>query len=167
LSETIHTLIENLAIWQQSLIVFALSMFPVLDRIAIVAARAVGLPWYIALPVLIAGNITPIPFILLFIRKIFAFLRRFRIFGKIIDKLERHAAQKSDKVRRYQFFGLTLFVAIPLPLPGTGAWTGALVAVMMGTRFKHALIAIALGSVIFGVLATASVYGLLSLVTCA
>jgi uncharacterized membrane protein len=160
LFQSIEAFIEGLVLWQQALMVFTISLFPVLDRGAIPVAYAVGLPWQTALPVMIAGNIAPIPFLLLFIRKIFAFLRRFKPFGKIIEKLENHAEGKSDKVRKFQFFGLTLFVAIPLPLPGTGGWTAALIAVMMGTRVKHALLAIALGSVVLGAVMTVLTYGL-------
>jgi uncharacterized membrane protein len=160
MSEALEIFIESLNIWQQALAVFLLSVFPVLDRAAIPAAYAVGLPWQVALPVMIAGNVTPIPFLLLFIKKVFAFLRKYRPFGRWIKKLEDHAEKKSDKVRKFQFFGLTLFVAIPIPLPGTGAWTGALIAVMMGTRLKHALFAIALGSVILGAVMAVLTYGL-------
>jgi uncharacterized membrane protein len=160
LFETIETYIEGLGIWTQALMIFALALFPVLDRFAIPAAYAVGLPWQVALPVMVAGNIMPIPFLLLFIRKVFAFLRRFNPFGRWIEKLERHAGEKSDKVRRFQFFGLTLFVAVPIPLPGTGGWTAALIAVVMGTRFKHALLAISIGSVILGLIMTVLTYGL-------
>jgi uncharacterized membrane protein len=160
LFETIETFIESMVVWQQALMVFVISMFPVLDRAAIPAAYAVGLPWQVALPVMIAGNVAPIPFLLLFIRKIFAFLRRYSPFGRWIEKLEGHAERKSDKVRKFQFLGLTLFVAIPLPLPGTGGWTAALIAVMMGTRFKHALLAIFIGSVILGLVMTILTYGL-------
>jgi len=160
LFEHIEAYIESLAIWQQSLMVFFLSLFPVLDRFAVPAAYAVGLPWQTALPVMIAGNVMPIPFLLLFIKKVFAFLRKYRPFGGWIEKLENHAGKKSDKVKKYQFFGLTLFVAVPIPLPGTGAWTGALIAVMLGIRFKHALFAIFIGSVILGITMTVLTYGL-------
>jgi uncharacterized membrane protein len=140
---------------------FILSMPPVLDRAAIPAAYAVGLPWPVALPVAIAGNMFPVPFLLLFVRKVFTWLRKhIKPLGRFTEKLEAHAAKKSDSIRKYQFFGLILFVGVPLPIPGTGAWTGALIAVVMSMRLKHAVWAILCGSVMAMVILVALTYGL-------
>jgi uncharacterized membrane protein len=153
--------LRGLSPWQQALMTFILSMPPVLDRAAIPAAYAAGLAWTAALPAAVAGNMFPVPFLLLFINKVFAWLRRhIKPLGRFTEMLERHAEKKAVTVRRFQFFGLILFVGIPLPLPGTGAWTGALIAVVMGMRLKHAIWAIFFGSVAAMLILTVLAYGL-------
>jgi uncharacterized membrane protein len=146
--------------WQQALMTFLLSIPPVLDRAAIPAAYAAGLPWPVALPVSIMGNMLPVPFLLLFIKKVFAWLRKHTPFGKLTDTLEAHAEKKRGRIRKYQFFGLILFVGIPLPIPGTGAWTGALIAAGMNMRLKHAFWAILIGSVMAMLILVILTYGL-------
>ena len=78
-----------------------------------------------AIPICIIGNILPIPFILLFIKKIFQWMKKIKCFRGLIEKLENRAMGRSEKIQQYEFWGLVLFVGIPLP--GTGAWTGALI----------------------------------------
>jgi uncharacterized membrane protein len=159
--ENLIEFLRDLPPWRQTLMTFILSMPPVLDRAAIPAAYAVGLPWPAALPAAIAGNMLPVPFLLLFVRKVFAWLRRYiKPLGRWTERLEAHAEKKGVKIRRYQFIGLILFVGIPLPIPGTGAWTGALIAVVMNMRPKHAIIAIFCGSIMAMVLLVALTYGL-------
>ena len=107
------------------LIVFIISLFPVLElRGGLVAAKLLDVELVKAFIICYIGNMLPIPFILLFIRKIFQFLKRFEKIGKLIEKLEVRSLRKGDKVRKYSAWGLLLFVAVPLP--GTGGWTGAL-----------------------------------------
>ena len=96
-----------------------------------------------AIPICLVGNLIPIPFILLLIRPIFAWLRKTRLFRPLVEKLEKKAMSKSDRISRYEFWGLVLFVGIPLP--GTGAWTGALVASLLGIDWKKAFGAIVVG----------------------
>ena len=109
------------------LIAFIVSLLPVLElRGGLIAAKLMNIEFWKAFVICYVGNMLPIPFILLFIRKIFNFLKRFKKFEKLIDKLEARSLRKADKVKKYRLWGLFLFVAIPLP--GTGAWTGALVA---------------------------------------
>ena len=105
---------------------------------------ALGLPYYLAFPAAVAGNIIPAPFIIVYIRRIFQWKRR-RIprLNGMVDRLERKAHLKGEKVTRYQYLGLWLFVAIPLP--GTGAWTGALAAAFLEMRPRKALPAVILG----------------------
>lgn len=137
-------------LWGKILSTFLISMVPFIElRGAIPIAALHGLAPQIAFPVAIAGNLVPVPFIILFIRRIFAFLRRHvpRL-NSLVDRLEKKAASKKKKVEKGVFWGLFLLVAIPLP--GTGAWTGALVAAMMDMRLKRALPAIALGVVAAG-----------------
>ena len=108
-------------------VVFLISMFPILElRGGLLAASLLKVSAVQAIPICVIGNIIPIPFILLFIRQIFKWLKKVRIFRPIIVKLEEKAMGKSDQIRKYEFWGLVAFVGIPLP--GTGAWTGALIA---------------------------------------
>lgn len=141
------------------LIVFIISMMPVLElRGGLIAAKLLGLELIPSFIICYIGNILPIPFILLFIRKIFQFLRDKRGFSKVIQKLEIRSMRKSEKVKRYRTFGLLLFVAIPLP--GTGGWTGALIAALMDMRIKTSFPVIALGVLIAGVIVSLLAYAL-------
>lgn len=94
--------------------VFVISMIPILElRGGLLAASLLKIPAATAIPICIIGNIIPIPFILLFIRQIFKWLKKTRLFRGLIEKLENRAMGKSDKIRRYEFWGLLLFVGIP------------------------------------------------------
>ena len=142
-------------------IVFLISLLPVLElRGGLIAAKLLGLPVLRAFLICFAGNMLPIPFILLFIRRIFSFLKRFARVEHMIDKLEARSIRKADKVVKYRLWGLLLLVAIPLP--GTGAWTGALVAALLDIRMKHALLVIAVGVLIAGAIVGALMYGVFS-----
>ncbi len=144
------------------LTVFLLSMVPLLElRGAIVAGFAAGLPWYVSYIVSVIGNILPVPIILLFVRKVFGFMKsRGGKLEKIALWFERKGASKSDKVTRYATFGLFLFVAIPLP--GTGAWMGSLIAALMNMRFKHSIISVFLGILTAGLIMSLACYGIIS-----
>lgn len=136
------------------LIVFIISMCPILEcRGGLIAANLLGVPLLTALPISIVGNLLPIPFILLFISKIFAWLKNTR-FVKLVDKLEAKAQKNAKKIMEHKKFGLFLFVGIPLP--GTGAWTGALVAGLFKFKFKDSM-----KSIIPGVLMAAAIIALL------
>lgn len=138
---------------------FLISMVPVIElRGAIPIGVAHGLNFWVAIAVSIVGNLVPVPFIIIFIRKIFAWLRtKSAWLNNLVTRLENRALKKSDTVRRYTFWGLFLFVAIPLP--GTGAWTGALIAAMLDMRVKNAFPAIALGVFTAGVIVAFVTYG--------
>ena len=127
------------------LIVFFVSMVPLIElRGAIPIGVAHGLDYRAAIAVSIVGNLVPVPFIVLFIRKIFAWLRtKSERLNAFVTRMEQRALKKSDTVRRARFWGLFLFVAIPLP--GTGAWTGSLAAAFLGMRLKKAFPAVILG----------------------
>ena len=117
----------------KELIIFIISMIPILElRGGILAAGPafLNIPTWRAIPICLVGNLIPIPFILLLIRP-------------LVEKLEKKAMSKSDRISRYEFWGLVLFVGIPLP--GTGAWTGALVASLLGIDWKKAFGAIVVG----------------------
>ena len=94
----------------------------------------------------------PAPFIILFIRKIFDWLKKFKLLHNLVVKLEERGLSKQETVKKYKFWGLFLFVAIPLP--GTGAWTGALIAALMNMRLKDALPSIAFGVFTAGIVVT-------------
>lgn len=139
---------------------FFLSMVPIVElRGAIPLGAALGLPWYINYIICVIGNFLPVPFILLFIRSVLNFMKKVPKLDKIALWLEARAAKNSDKVNKYASLGLFVFVA--LPLPGTGAWTGSLVAALMEMRLKHSLISVFCGVVVAGVILTLISYGAL------
>ncbi len=149
--------------WGQVIITFFTSMVPIIElRGAVPAATIMGLSPQVAIPVAIIGNILPVPFIILFIKKIFAWMRRLspKLNG-IVDRMEAKADKNKEKVLKYAFWGLFLFVAIPLP--GTGAWTGALIAAMLDMPLKKAFPAIALGVIGAGVIISFLSYGAASI----
>ena len=124
--------------------VFIISMIPILElRGGLLAACLLKISAAKALPICIVGNIIPIPFILLFIRQIFKWMKKTKLFRGLIIKMENRAMGKSDQIKRYEFLGLLLFVGIPLP--GTGAWTGALIASLLEVDIKKSSIAILCG----------------------
>ena len=141
------------------LMTFLISMVPVVElRGAIPIGVAHGLPFWWAIPVAIVGNLVPVPFIIIFIKKIFAWLRtKSRWLENLVTRLENRAIGKIDTVKKYAFWGLFLFVAIPLP--GTGAWTGSLIAAMMDMKVKEAFPSILLGVVTAGVIISVVTYG--------
>lgn len=143
----------------QTLITFLMAMVPVIElRGAIPYGVANGVGIWTAIGVSIIGNLVPVPFIILFIKKIFAWMRaHMEKLNGLVDKLEARAESKRETVDKYAFWGLMILVAIPLP--GTGAWTGALVAAMMDMKLKRAFPAIALGVIIAGVIVSVITYG--------
>lgn len=141
----------------KELIVFIISLFPILElRGGMIAAKLLQMDFLPAIIICYIGNILPIPFILLFIRKIFDFLRDKKGFSKLIRKLEERSLRRSEKVKRWRDLGLVIFVAIPLP--GTGGWTGALIAALLEMKIKKALPLIVLGIFIAGVIMSVVAY---------
>lgn len=123
-----------------------ISMLPVVElRGGIIAAKLMGVALIKAFPICVIGNMLPIPFILVFLNRIFNFLRRFPRCERLLDFLDRKADNNREKVEKYKMFGL--FVLVAIPLPGTGAWTGALVANALNIPFKKAFPAIFAGVV--------------------
>ena len=146
-----------------ALIIFFISLLPVLElRGGMIAAKLLGVGLVKAFIICYLGNILPIPFILLFIRKIFRFLRKSEKLGALVDKIEARSMKKRDKVLKYKQWGLLMFVAIPLP--GTGGWTGALLAALLDIRIKKSLPIIALGVFIADLIMAIVSYGLLGAV---
>ena len=144
----------------KELVVFIISMIPILGlRGGLIVSRLIQVPITTAIPLCIIGNIIPIPFILLFIKQIFKWLKKVRVFRGLIEKLENRAMSKSDSIKKYEFWGLVLFVGIPLP--GTGAWTGSLIAALLDIDFKKAILAELLGIAIATIIMSILSYGLL------
>lgn len=141
-------------------VVFIISMIPILElRGGLIVSKLLQVPITTAIPLCIIGNIIPIPFILLFIKQIFKWMKKIRIFRRLVERLEEKAMGKSDNIRKYEFWGLVLFVGIPLP--GTGAWTGSLIAALLDVEFKKAVLAELLGIAIATVIMSIFSYGLL------
>ena len=125
-------------------VVFIISLMPLLElRGGLLAGSLLKVPVAQAIPLSIIGNILPIPFILLFIRQIFKWMKKIKIFRGLVERLEAKAMGKSDRIRKYEFWGLMCFVGSPLP--GTGAWTGALIASLLGIDIKKSSLAILCG----------------------
>lgn len=139
------------------------SMIPVIElRGGIPFGVALGLNPWVAMMACVVGNMIPIPFIVVYIRRIFLWMRRrFPKLGSLVDKLETKAHLKGKKVTRYRYLGLFVFVAIPLP--GTGAWTGALAAAFLNMPLRKALVSIFLGVVTAGILVTTLTHGVIAL----
>lgn len=134
----------------QCVFTMLVSMIPIIElRGGLPFGVALGLPYYLAFPAAVIGNIIPAPFIIVYIRRIFDLMRRRmpRLNG-LVDRMEKKAHLKGQKVTKYKYIGLWLFVAIPLP--GTGAWTGSLAAAFLDTRLKKALPAVVLGVITAG-----------------
>lgn len=163
---------ESLVMWfsthlgeyiSREAVVFIISMIPILElRGGLIAAKFLMVPITTAIPLCIVGNLLPIPFILLFIRKVFQWLKKVPGIRKLIFKLEDRAMRKSDNIKKGEFWGLALFVGIPLP--GTGAWTGSLAAALLEIDFKKAILAILMGVAIATVIMSFLSYGLLGAV---
>lgn len=137
------------------------SMLPIVElRGGIPFGVSIGLPLWQAFFAAVAGNLFPAPFIIVYIRRIFQWLRRkSERLNRLVTRVEQRAWGKTETVQRYKFWGLLIFVAIPLP--GTGAWTGALIAALLDMRLRDALPAIITGVVIAGLLITALTGGLI------
>ena len=160
---------DSLVIWftetlggvvSREITVFIISMVPILElRGGLIAASLLQIPIIKAIWYCVIGNIIPVLFILLLITPIFAWLKQTSLFRPLVEKLEHKAMGKSEQIEKYQFWGLVLFVGIPLP--GTGAWTGSLIASLLGVKFKKAFPAVILGIVMATIIMSIFSYGLL------
>ena len=158
---------EQLVAWFQGLfsdgvggeiVAFLASLLPIIEcRGGMIIAKGFGIPFIKAFLLCYLGNMIPLPFIILFIKKIFAFMKKHNILTRFIEKLEGKTAKNQDKVMKYKQWGLLLFIAIPLP--GTGGWTGSLFAALLNIDFKKALPIVALGVFIADVIMSVLTYG--------
>ena len=142
---------------------FFISMVPVVElRLGLPYGIALGLPYWVALAAALLGNMVPVPFIIVYIRRIFAWLRRhWPWLDGLISRLERRAEGKGEKVEKYGTWGLLILVAIPLP--GTGAWTGSLVAALLNLKVQKATPVIFVGVCIAAAIMTAVTYGVIKI----
>ena len=140
------------------IIAFLVSLLPILElRGGLIAANLLGVKLIPAFVICFIGNMLPIPFILLFIEKIFDWLRDKKGLGKIVRYCEKKADKNKDKIEKYGLWGL--FILVVIPLPGTGAWTGALVSALMRLDMKKSLPVIAAGVVGAGIIVSLIMYG--------
>lgn len=141
------------------IITFLISMIPLLELRGsiIVAGSILRLPFIQTFIAAVIGNMLPIPFILLFIEKIFAWMKKIKGLQKFPEWIEAKAMKKSEQIEKYGYLGLFLFVAIPLP--GTGAWTGSLLAVLFGMKPKKSILFIFLGVLTAGVIMSLVSFG--------
>ena len=145
------------------LIVGIVSMVPLIElRGGLIAAALLGMPLWEGILFCLIGNIIPVPFILLFITPIFSWLKRTKLFRPLVEKIEARSMGKSEKIRKAEFWGLVLFVGIPLP--GTGAWTGSLIACLLNIDKKKAFCAVIIGLLLATTIMCIFTYGIPAIV---
>mgnify|MGYP002508303523 CR=1 FL=1 len=141
------------------LIVFLISMVPLIElRGAMVYAAVAGMPFLPSLICCVIGIILPVPFLIKFAKAVLFYLSKIDKIGWLFQKIIDRGNEKAVKVRKAELLGLFAFVAIPLP--GTGGWTGALIAALMDLRMKKCLPIIALGVFIAGLIMSLITYGI-------
>ena len=145
------------------LIVGIVSMVPLIElRGGLIAAALLGMPLWEGILFCLIGNIIPVPFILLFITPIFRWLKTTKLFRPLVEKIEARSMGKSEKIKKAEFWGLVLFVGIPLP--GTGAWTGSLIACLLNVDKKKAFCAVILGLLLATTIMCVFTYGIPAIV---
>ena len=142
-------------------IVFVISILPILElRGGLIAASLLKVSFFKGYIISILGNVLPIPLVLLFLEKVFEILKRFNFTNRIIVKLENKILSKKRQIDKYGYLGLLLFVGIPLP--GTGAWTGSALAVLLHLDKKKSFVYIILGVILASIIMSIFSYGILS-----
>lgn len=159
MTETIADLLNFIS--KEFTVIFT-AMLPVIEvRGAIPVGIALGMTPIHATILAFLGSVIPVPFILLTIRPIFAYLRKTKTFKKLITKLTNNSMRKSSDIKKYGYLGLFIFVAIPLP--GTGVWSGSLIASLLNLRIKYAFPAIVLGNLIASIAIMILSFGVVSI----
>lgn len=151
----------------EELCVFLCSLLPIIEcRGAVPLGAVIGLPWWQTFLLAVAGNILPVPFILLFIRAFLKYLTKSRVkfFNKVGNRLNEKVEKHKGKIEKYSYLGVMLFVA--LPVPGTGAWTGSLIASVLGLEPKKTFLFVLAGVLIATTIMTAVSYGVVALAGC-
>lgn len=144
----------------KELIIFIISMLPILElRGGLIAASLLNMDSISSFIICFLGNIIPIPFILWLITPIFDRLKKTKLLSGMVNKLEKKAISKKDQIERMQYIGLMLFVGIPLP--GTGAWTGCLIAALLDMDKKKAMLYAILGVIMAGIIMMFLSFGIL------
>ena len=137
------------ASWQsipfgRELIVFIISLMPIVElRGGLIAASLLGLPPFRSYVIAVIANMIPVPFILWFINSVLDFMRKRERFSKLVNWLDQKVEKHKSQIEKYGFWGMVLFVGTPLP--GTGAWTGCLIAAVLEMDRKKALLAAIIG----------------------
>jgi len=143
-----------------ALVILGISMTPVLElRGSIPYGAAIGLPAWETIILSVIGNMLLTPLIIISVRKVFDWLKSKKIFRRFAEWSEKHVMEKRDVLEKYEIIGLVVLVAVPLP--GTGAWTGAMLAGLLGMRLKKALPPIFIGVLIAAVVVGGVSYGFL------
>ena len=150
--------------WVKYIVTFVISALPVVElRGSIpVGSLAFKIPWYWCYILSVLGNLLPVPIILLFVERAIGWCKKTKHLKKLGLWLEKKAEKNTPKVQRFETFGLMIFVAIPLPM--TGAWTGALVAALMGMELRRAFPTIVIGVLIAAAIMTGVTFGVIQLV---
>ncbi len=157
----VEGLIKLLGSLGKELIVFIISILPILElRGGLIAASLLKVTFLKGYTLSIIGNILPIPLVLLFLNKIFNLLKKYKLTSKVVTKLEKKILSKKKQIDKYGYLGLLLFVGIPLP--GTGAWTGSALAVLLHLDKKKSFIYIILGVILASIIMSIFSYGILS-----
>ena len=144
----------------KDVVIFIISLMPILElRGGLLAATLLKVPYLRALVICVLGNILPIPFVLLFLEMIFRWMEKWSVTKKIVKWLEKKGNSKRSQIDKYGYLGLILFVGIPLP--GTGAWTGSLVAILLGLDKKKSFICILIGVILAAAIMSVLSYGIL------
>lgn len=161
MKQAIIDLLMFLPDWLEILIISAIPIVELRGSIPL-GILAYQLPYLETYFLGVVGSLIPAPFILLFIPAILQWMAGTRLFGSLAEWVIRKGMKKSDRIARYEFWGLLFFVAIPLP--GTGVWTGCLAASLLGLNFRRSMVAVMLGSMTAGIIVTALVAGGLMLI---
>lgn len=157
----VESLTELLGGLGKEVIVFIISMLPILElRGGLIASALLGVDFLPGYLFSIIGNILPIPIVLLFLDKIFNLLKKINFTKKFINKIENKIISKKGQIEKYGYWGLFLFVGIPLP--GTGAWTGSALAVFLHLDKKKSFVVIFLGVVLASIIMSIFSYGILN-----
>ncbi len=164
MAAAVESFLASLGIGNE-LIMFIISVIPFIElRGGILWGHAMGINPIEVFLICFIANCIPIPFVILLARPVFAWLKRFGIFKKIIEKIENKVEKKADQVKAHKFEMLGLFLFVAIPLPGTGAYTGSLIAALLKMRLKHAVPAIVLGVFTAGLIMTLASMGLFSFI---
>lgn len=144
----------------KDIIIFIISLMPILElRGGLLAASLLKVEFTRAAIICVVGNVLPIPFVLLFLKFVLDILSKWNVTKKIVTWLEKKVEEKREQIDKYGYLGLIIFVGIPLP--GTGAWTGSLLAVMLGLNRKKSFICILLGVILAAIIMSILSYGIL------
>jgi len=138
--------------------VFLIAMLPVIElRGALPFALGWDIPLYLAFPIAIIGNMFPVPFILLLFDKAKVWFKDVPLIGSVFRWVDKKAAKRAENIHSLEFWAIVAFVAIPLP--GTGAWTGSVIATALGMKLKKSIPAVLIGVLIAGIIVSLLSYG--------